>query len=303
MHCHTMNVRPSGRGRPRPAFTLIELLVVVAIISLLMSILLPSLSKARESARCLKCAVNIRSILQGSLSYMSTYGRFVNPQLFPQQIGDGEFHQGNEEKPLRGEATIGAGEASAIWDCPDAVKKRSSWTDPSRQYWGARYEFMSYGANDWGADQDVWDYSLDWPALGLMEYLGDPNDSNWDLGLLYGVREAMVKVPAKMICFADSDRQGDWDQVISAKTDSWDWGAENPGAVHKKGNLWGVNVGFFDGHVVWYPTWTYPEWDASKSQRQIAGIMLACGRPRLYSEGLRGPWRMMWNRDYKPHFK
>jgi prepilin-type N-terminal cleavage/methylation domain-containing protein/prepilin-type processing-associated H-X9-DG protein len=303
MCLHATNVKHFGRRRgPAAAFTLIELLVVVAIVSLLMSILLPSLSKARENARCLKCAVNIRSILQGSLSYLSTYGRIVNPQLFPQELGDAEFHHGGEETPLRGEGTVAGGEQSGVWDCPNAVKKRSPWTDPMRQGWDARYEFISYGANDWGTGEAVMDTTLEWPWLGMLEYLSDPNDPYWDLGKLWGIREGMVAQAAKFICFADSDRQGDWDQVIAPCTDDWCWGTESPGTAHKKGTLWGVNVGFFDGHVAWYPTFTYPEWDFTRSQRQVAGIMLADGRPRLYPEGLRGPWRMMWNRDFKPHF-
>lgn len=56
----------SGR---RGAFTLIELLVVVAIIALLLSITLPTLSKSREEGKKARCLANLRSIGMSLLQY------------------------------------------------------------------------------------------------------------------------------------------------------------------------------------------------------------------------------------------
>lgn len=56
--------RPSQRG-----FTLIELLVVVAIIALLISILLPSLSRARDAGRLAVCLSNLKQLGLGFALY------------------------------------------------------------------------------------------------------------------------------------------------------------------------------------------------------------------------------------------
>jgi prepilin-type N-terminal cleavage/methylation domain-containing protein len=56
----------------KAGFTLIELLVVIAIIGILASLILPVLSRARESAKRAQCASNVRQILTAMYMYMDS---------------------------------------------------------------------------------------------------------------------------------------------------------------------------------------------------------------------------------------
>ena len=80
------------KGCPSKAFagfTLVELLVVIGIIAILISLLLPALSKAREQARAVQCQSNERQLLMAFLMFANEHqqrlpGNYFDAQTFQQ---------------------------------------------------------------------------------------------------------------------------------------------------------------------------------------------------------------------------
>lgn len=81
--------RPHSMRALARGFTLIELLVVIAIIALLIGILIPALSKAREGARTTKCLANVRGLGQSVTFYANDFKDWF-PQMTPGRATNGD---------------------------------------------------------------------------------------------------------------------------------------------------------------------------------------------------------------------
>ena len=91
-----MSKGSSMRDHAVEAFTLIELLVVISIISLLISILLPSLSRARDQAKGVHCRARLHEFGTAIATYENMSGDALPPALWspdPETLdtGDGGF--------------------------------------------------------------------------------------------------------------------------------------------------------------------------------------------------------------------
>lgn len=161
-----MHITPSKKG-----FTLIELLVVVSIIALLVSILLPALSKAREQTKAAVCLSNLRQMSLGmhyyaeanndrAMVFTHTQGGYWFLELAP-LLGDKLFQDDPESR-----------QKSKVMDiviCPSTQKREYilnvSVFGTAKKLWRFFDAQGSYGMNLWitrenpGPANDYYDYA------------------------------------------------------------------------------------------------------------------------------------------------
>ncbi len=274
--------RLRGAGLRRgEGFTLIELLVVVAIIAILLSILLPSLEKARAQARQVLCLTNLRAQGQSEFFYSEANNGYIGRGIMGFGAPSGEFgiyattvlpglgYQGNPLALWRGRTAglppnehtqkklreVMKGPYGAQMQCPDYPDEAHERT------YGRGLRHVETQYNDYVASAMPIPYTVQQieydvpgggdqgdefePATGVPDYI-------WTSKL---DAIAAVTNPARKIYVTEAHVSMRWDQYRFHHfflTSQLPFGAR-PRIANDQRHPGGINALFFDGHAVTLP--------------------------------------------------
>lgn len=152
----------------KKAFTLIELLVVIAIIALLLSILMPALTKVKKQAQAAICLSNIKQ-----WGVIFTMYAQDNRDSFPQNFAGNGLR---EREAYWMAATMPYYQDNDLRFCPSAKRDKDNqsngwqWEETSDDY-GQTFE-------SWGpfgqSNPDIWYDQFDEGSYGMNEWCSNP---------------------------------------------------------------------------------------------------------------------------------
>jgi prepilin-type N-terminal cleavage/methylation domain-containing protein len=142
-----------GKNKAKEGFTLVELLVVIGIITVLVGILLPALSKARAASKNVVCLSNLQHLGQGFAIYADQYKGWWPAPATPNTTPSTFWHRDYiypilfGHPVLAGQVTDNTFIANSIFECPAADQRMSniSYMTPITEIDATDQQQFSYG--------------------------------------------------------------------------------------------------------------------------------------------------------------